>query len=51
MSAPDLLKAMIPMIRYIENHLESLGYVKGSKEFEQVFNHAISFERKFGGRL
>jgi len=48
MGAPELLKAMLPSIRRIETHLVSLGYVKGTKEFETVFNHTLAFQRKFG---
>jgi hypothetical protein len=46
--APELLKAEIPLVRQIEQELEQHGYEKGTEEYRKVFNHMLSFHRKFG---
>ena len=47
-SAPDLLKAEMPLVRHVEGNLEHYGYVKGTKEWEEAFNREIAMYRKFG---
>ena len=49
MTAPELLKAMMPTIRKIENNLEALGYVKGTEEYARMFKSDWSFHCKFVG--
>jgi hypothetical protein len=48
MTAPELLKAQMPMIREIEASLASHGYIKGTKEWDQMFRDMIGFYRQFG---
>jgi hypothetical protein len=48
MSAPELLKAMMPMVRAIENELAHYGYVKGTAEYAEHFDSLLAFYRKFG---
>jgi hypothetical protein len=47
MTAPELLKAQMPMIREIESSLEYHGYIKGTIEWDQMFRDMIGFYRKF----
>lgn len=47
-TAPELLREQMPLVRRINADLTALGYVKGSEEFIQVFNHMIAYYRKFG---
>lgn len=46
--APELLKAEMPLVREIERSMEEHGYVKGTEEYKKVFDHMLSFHRKFG---
>lgn len=48
MKAPELLKEIMPAIRAIENKLVSLGYIKGTDEFNEVFSSSWKFYLKFG---
>jgi N-acetyl-anhydromuramyl-L-alanine amidase AmpD len=48
MSAPELLKAAMPMVRAIENELAHYGYAKGTSEYAEHFNNMLAFYRKFG---
>lgn len=48
MTAPELLREQMPLVRRIEADLTALGYVKGTDEFTQVFDHSIAYYRKFG---
>lgn len=47
-SAPDLLKAEMPLVRHIEKELASHGYEKGTKEYDEMFAQQLKFYRKFG---
>ena len=46
--APELLKAEIPLVRQIEKEMAAHGYEKGTEEYKKVFDHMLSFHRKFG---
>lgn len=46
--APELLKQQMPMVRQIEKELAANGYQKGTEEYTKMFNHALSYYRKFG---
>lgn len=48
MTAPELLKAQMPLVRCIERTLAAYGYVAGTAEYTDHFNHAMNFYRKFG---
>ena len=49
MTAPELLRAMMPQIREIEDNLERLGYVPGTEEWRQMFEYDLAFYRQFVG--
>lgn len=46
--APELLKAEMPLVRHIEQGLAQHGYQKGTEEYKKVFDHMLSYYRKFG---
>ena len=48
LTAPELLKLEMPLVRQINRELESNGYIKGTKEYYSVFNSTHTFYRKFG---
>lgn len=48
MTAPELLKLEMSLVRYIEQQLTSYGYVKGTTEYDIMFKHQINMYRKFG---
>lgn len=48
MTAPEMLKAMMPLVRRIESKLAANGYIKGTKEYNEQFDHSLAFYRKFG---
>lgn len=49
MTAPEMLKAMMPKIREIEQNLIGFGYVRGTKEWGEAFEVELAFYRKFVG--
>lgn len=51
MTAPELLKAQMPLVRRIEAELASNGYIKGTEEYRKVFDSSLAFYRRFGGAL
>lgn len=51
MTAPELLKREMPMVREIEADLERHGYVPGTKEWRRMFDYDIAFYRKFVGEV
>ena len=51
MTAPELLKRQMPMIREIESNLEFYGYTKGTPEWKEMFKYQLAFYRKFVGVL
>ena len=48
LTAPELLKLEMPLVRQINRELESNGYTKGTREYYSVFNYTLAFYRKFG---
>lgn len=50
MTAPELLKRQMPLIREIEGILEFHGYTKGTPEWSEMFNYQILFYRMFVGK-
>lgn len=50
MTAPELLKAEMPLVRFIERELVECGYVKGTEAYNETFDDLLSFYRKFGWR-
>lgn len=48
MTAPELLKEQMPLVRRIEAELASHGYIKGTEEYNEQFDHSLAFYRKFG---
>jgi hypothetical protein len=48
MTAPELLKAEMPLVRRIWLNLSELGYTKKGKDYEHMFNVQILYYRKFG---
>ena len=51
MTAPELLKRQMPMVREIESILEFYGYTKGTQEWKGMFEYQILFYRKFVGEV
>lgn len=47
MTAPELLKAQMPLINTIKQNLLSHGYKEGTKEWFDAFDVELSFYRKF----
>lgn len=50
MSAPELLRAEMPLVRMINAELLREGYQEGTEEYREAFKHEILFYRKFGWR-
>ena len=48
MTAPELLRAEMPLVRRIVADLTAHGYVKGTAEYNSVFNSTLNYYRKFG---
>jgi hypothetical protein len=48
MTAPELLKQEMPLVRRIDADLAEHGYVKGSAEYYQMFADMVKFHRWFG---
>lgn len=48
MTAPELLKAEMPLVYRIEANLQNDGYVKGTPEYCKMFLHWMAYYRKFG---
>jgi hypothetical protein len=51
MTAPQILKSWMPVVRIIEESLVANGYIKGTKEWTVAFDHSLAFYRKFVGIL
>ncbi len=49
MTAPELLKAMMPTLREIQSNLIKYGYTPGTEEYNQAFEIELAFYRKFVG--
>lgn len=48
MTAPELLKAEMPLIRRIRLNLAEMGYKFGDAEYLHLFDVQLSYYRKFG---
>ena len=48
MTAPELLRAEMPLVRRIVADLTAHGYVKGTAEYNAMFDDMIKFHRWFG---
>mgnify|MGYP006297650911 FL=1 len=48
MGAPELLKAEMPLVRFIERELEECGYTPGTQAYNESFDELIAFYRKWG---
>ena len=51
MTAAELMKRQMPMIREIESILDFYGYTRGTPEWSEMFNYQILFYRKFVGEV
>jgi hypothetical protein len=50
MTAPELLKAELPLVRFIESELAECGYVRDTEAYNETFDHLLAFYRQFGWR-
>jgi hypothetical protein len=48
MRAPELLRAEMPLVRFIERLLAAYGYAAGTAEYNHHFENNIKFYRQFG---
>jgi len=48
MTAPELLKAEMPLVRLVERNLIGYGYIKGTPEWFQAFGTELAYYRQFG---
>ena len=48
MTALELLKLEMTLVRHIEQELMVHGYKPGTSEYNTVFKHTIAMYRKFG---
>jgi hypothetical protein len=48
MTAPELLREQMPLVRRIVADLEANGYTKGTAEYNAMFDDMIKFHRWFG---
>lgn len=48
MTAPELLRKEMPLVRRIVADLEANGYTKGTAEYTAMFDDMIKFHRWFG---
>lgn len=46
-TAPELLKRELPLVRHLEALVGAYGYKPGTAEFTKAFNVEISFYRKY----
>mgnify|MGYP003634645373 CR=1 FL=1 len=47
MTAPELLKAQMPLVRQVEANLHGYGYIKGTAEWREAFDTEITYYRQF----
>jgi len=50
-SAPELLKAQMPLVRQCEANLQGYGYTKGTAEWHKAFDVEIAYYRQFGPEI
>ena len=48
MTAPEMLKAELPLHRHIEKELANHGHEKGTKEYKEQYDNALAFYNRFG---
>ena len=48
MTAPELLKAQMPLVRQIEANLAAYGYKNSDEDYVKAFNTELAYYRKFG---
>lgn len=48
MTAPELLKAEMPLVRMIEANLAGYGYSKTDTDYIEHFNYELAYYRQFG---
>lgn len=48
LTAPELLKAEMPLVRLVERNLIGYGYLKGTPEWFQAFGTELAYYRQFG---
>lgn len=48
MTAPELLKEQMPLVRQIESNLRGYGYTKGTPEWRSAFDTELTYYRRFG---
>ena len=48
MTAPELLKAQMPLVRQIESNLREYGYTQGAIEWYRAFDTELAYYRQFG---
>ena len=48
MTAPQLLKAEMPLVRHVEAMLMAYGYKRGDAGYDHAFETEIKFCRMFG---
>lgn len=51
MTAPELLRAEMPLVRMILSELAGAGYIPGTPEHEAMFVDLIKFHRWMGWRV
>jgi hypothetical protein len=51
MTAPELLKAQMPLVRQCEANLQGYGYTKGTAEWHEAFDVEIAYYRQFGPEI
>ena len=47
-SAPELLKAQMPLVNHIHKLVTSYGHTKGTPEYNKSFDELLAYHRKFG---
>lgn len=48
MTAPELLKAQMPLVRRVLANLSKYGYIIGTPEYDHAYEVEIKYYRKFG---
>ena len=51
MTAPELLKAQMPLVRQCEANLRRYGYTRGTPEWYKAFSTELAYYRQFGFTL
>lgn len=48
MTAPDLLKAQMPVVRQVEKNLSSYGYTRKDMNWWKAYNIELGYYHRFG---